>query len=217
MPTQVSGVLSLLLPSWTLYQVSQSGFGWWKISKFASEEDTLKAKPHIIFKSRLLCSVDMADRVTFFQAEVFGRPGVSCCPALDPHLALPLILLGNVTSLSSDPVSSCSFCTPITFLKHQWLFQTCTCLKALTLVKFSLQGTPFSQYSCVWVSPYLCLNSNITSSKRPPGIPCPRLSPPCHPLFYFLSGIYHGLRVLFIGQANSTCAQHKRRKRKNQS
>lgn len=143
-------------------------------------------------------------RLDIFQVEVFSTPGVSRDPALNsPHLASPLILLGNFTYCSLSLFQAVPS-GPTTFLKPQWLFQTCSCLKALTLVKFSLQITPSSQHPCASLSPASVAQLKITSPKRPTGNSVSHVPPPCHPLVYSLAGVYHDLRVFLIGLANST-------------
>lgn len=120
-------------------------------------------------------------RLDIFQVEVFSTPGASRDPALNsPHLASPLILLGNFTYCSLSLFQAAPS-GPTTFLKPQWLFQTCSGLKALTLVKFPLQITPSSQHPCASLSPASVAQLKITSPKRPTGNSVSHVSPTLSP------------------------------------
>lgn len=118
-------------------------------------------------------------RLDIFQVEVFSTPGVSRDPALNPpHLASPLTLLGNFTYCSLSLFQAVPS-EPITFLKP--LLQICSCLKALTLVKFSLQRTPSPRHPRASLSPASVAQLKITSSKRPTGNTVPHAPPTLSP------------------------------------
>lgn len=100
-----------------------------------------------------------------FQVKDFRVPGISHCPALNPHLESPLILWGDFTSMSFEPVSSYSFSTPITFLKLPRHFHTYSCFEALTLAIPSTRNTRSLIPTCLaW--PCICVS---TQTSPPPG------------------------------------------------
>lgn len=143
-------------------------------------------------------------RLDVFQVEVFSTTGVSRDPALNsPHLVSPLILL--CTSLIVLWACFKLFLlNPLPSSKLSGFFRLVPASRPWHLSNSLCREHPLPNIRVPSLALHLWLNSKSLPPRGLLGIPCPMFPPPCHPLVYFLSGVYHDLRVFLIGLANST-------------